>query len=168
MNAEKIEIEVELIFEDFLRNIFWQSFKNFWFIFLLALVLSPLVISGLYALISAGKFSLLILVPILPMLAALLVLYSIYSSAKQAHARARHKIQWVFSEAGYESFTAIGTSEISWAGIEEIAETSKDFLLFPQKPLFIIIPKRFFSASQLVDFRKLVRENLGSKAKLKS
>jgi len=41
---KKIEIEVILEFNDFSRNIFWQTFKRVWLIIPLALLLTSLAI----------------------------------------------------------------------------------------------------------------------------
>ena len=167
MGAEKINIEVELTFEDFFRNIFWQTLRKTWLIFFLAIILLPLVIFNVYGMVSSGKFSPLIFLPFVPVLAVLFVLYSIYSSAKKTAETAKHKIQWSFSDRGYENFTANSKSKVSWNEIEEVIETNKDFLIFPQKPIFIIIPKRFFVDAQIKEVKGIIRQRFARKAKLK-
>jgi hypothetical protein len=169
MEEKKVEIEVELTFEDFFRAVFWQSFNISLVLFvILTLLFTPLAIFGVVAMMKSGKFSFTILLPLLPLLITLLSLYSIFSSAKNSSKKMKHKVQWTFSDNGYESFTPIGKTDANWSGIEEIKETSKDFLLIIQKPIFVLIPKRFFNEPQITDFREIVSKALGNKAKLKS
>lgn len=168
MQEKKIEITVSLTFQDILRNIFWQTFKKVWFIFLLALAFTPFFFVGVYSLIIAGKFGALIIMPAVPLFIVLIILFSIYSSAKKSFKSIKGDIKWVFTENGYETVTPIGTSQSNWEGLEEIKETTQDFLLYPQKPIFIVIPKRSFQNEiQMSEFKELVQENLGEKAKLK-
>jgi YcxB-like protein len=168
MEEKKVEIEVELTFGDFFRAVFWQSFNTRLILFvILTLIFTPLAIFGVVAMMKSGKFSFTILLPLLPLFIILLSLYSIFSSAKNSSKKMNHKVQWVFSDDGYKSFTPIGRTEANWNGIDEIKETSKDFLLIIQKPVFVMIPKRFFNESQITDFRAIVSRALGSKAKLK-
>lgn len=162
-NKRTVEIEVVLEFNDFLRVIFWQSFRKMWFIFLLALILSPLAIYSLLFF----KFSPALFFPLMPAIGALLMLWGIYTGAKKSSQAVKGKIQWLFFDDGYETFTPVGTTRNNWESLEEVQEKGKDFLLFPQKPMFIIIPKRFFTTEQIAEFRELLRENLGNKAKLK-
>jgi YcxB-like protein len=167
MEEEKIEIETELTFEDFFRNIYWETLRKTWFIWLIAVFLTPGLVYIVYLMLTTGKFSIFILFPAMPIIVVLFNIYSIYTSAKKNAESVRHRIFWSFSESGYETFTPIGKTESSWEGLEEIRESNKDFLLVPQKPLFIIIPKRFFTESQLMRFKQIVRFGLGDKAKLK-
>ena len=135
-----------------------------WLIIPLALVLTPLSIRSIFL---AG-FSPLYLFTLTPALAVFVILWSIYTSSKKSFQSVKAKIKWRFSEDGYENSTSVGTSNCRWESLEEVEELNKDFLLYPQKPIFIILPKRFFkSESQISEFRELVHENLGDKAKLK-
>lgn len=169
MEKHTVDIDVLLEYKDFLRNIFWQTFKKTWFIFLLALLLTPLFFYGVFAMILTGKFSAGIFLPSLPFIAVLMNLYGVRSSAKKSFENLKGKIQWSFSDEGFKTFTAVGTSENNWEGLEEIKETNNDFLLFIQKPIFIIIPKRCFqNESDILEFKQIVERNLGSKAKLKN
>ncbi len=168
MKEEKVEVEIQLKFDDFFRNIFWETLRKMWFVWLVAFFLSPMIVYFIYLMLTTGKFSIFILFPLMPIIAVLLSIYSVYTSAKKNAETTRHCIFWSFSESGYETFTAIGKTESSWEGIEEIKESNKDFLLIPQKPLFIIIPKRFFDESQLMRFKQIVSVGLGDKAKLKN
>ena len=170
MNEQQsIEIEGNLEFNDLFRNVFWQTFKKLWFIFFLALILTPMGVFGIYLSIANSKFNPLIIMPFLPFLAVILSVYGVYSGAKKAFDSTKGKLQYSFSENGYDIFSPVGKSELGWASLEEIQEKSKEFLLYPQKPVFFVIPKRWFdSEAQIDEFRHLVRSVMGKRAKVKS
>jgi len=167
-----IEINVQLEFQDFWQVLFWQTIKRFWLMYLLTLVITLPVISMIfYALLTNPekiKFSPVIILPLLPLLAVLMSQWSVYSSAKKSMASVKGKTLWIFSEDDFKVFTPVARNESDWESLEKIEEKSKAFLLYPQKNVFMLVPKRFFeSEAQIQEFRELVREKLGSKAKLK-
>jgi hypothetical protein len=114
------------------------------------------------------KFSPGFIIPLLPLLVVLMNQWSVYSSAKKSMASVKGKTLWIFSEDDFEVLTPVARNESDWESLEKIEEKSKAFLLYPQQNVFLLIPKRFFeSEAQIQEFRELVREKLGSKAKLK-
>lgn len=62
---------------------------------------------------------------------------------------------------GYQSDIGEGASK--WAAFTNWHETENLFMLYTGARLFRIIPKRAFEASQLTEFRELLRRKLGSK-----
>jgi hypothetical protein len=170
---EPIEINVQLEFKDFWRVLFGETLKNFWFIYLLTLVISlPLLAIFFYALFTSPgriKFSPVIILPLLPLLTVLVIQWSVYSAAKRSRDAVKGTTRWLFSEDGFETFTPIARSENGWQTLEKVKEKKDCFLLYPQNNIFMVIPHRFFEGeSQIEEFRELVKEQLGSKAKLKN
>lgn len=167
-----IEIEIQPNFKDFWRVIFWQSFKKFWFMYLLTLIISiPVICLSLYALITNPivKLSPALIIPLLPLLVVLLNQWSVYSGAKSSVASVKGKSQWAFSKDGFEVFTPVVRNQSDWSNLERIEEKKEYFLLYPQKNISIPIPKRFFqSEAQVQEFRELVRHKLGNKAFLQT
>jgi len=50
--------------------------------------------------------------------------------------------EWIFSDERVKIETAVGSTEIRWEGYLKYRETSKLFLLYPQRNLAQFIPKR--------------------------
>lgn len=168
----QIEIDVQLEFKDFWKVLFWKTVKIFWLMYLLTLVISlPLLSVYVYSLTTNPdkvKFSPAIILPALPLLAVLFSQWPIYSAAKHSAASVKGKTKWVFSEDEFEVFSAVSRNESDWQSLEKVEERSEVFLLYPQKNISMLIPKRFFEdETQIQDFKELVREKLGDKAKLK-
>lgn len=172
MAEESIEVDVQLEFEDFWRVLFWKTLKRYWHMYFLTFAISlPAIVIFFYVLLTNPeriKFSPAILLLLLPLLTVLIVQWSIYTRAKKSDVSLKSKARWVFYRDEFDVFTPVSRSENSWESLVEVEEESKNFLLFLHKDIFMIIPKRFFeSDSQIQEFRELVRENLGDRAKLK-
>ena len=75
---------------------------------------------------------------------------------------------YVFNEYGFEAETNSSTVKTLWSKLVKTQETKTDFLLFTQRNLAIPIPKHFLDDNQLVEFKELLHEKLGEKAKLKN
>jgi len=114
---------------------------------------------------SVGQtFALLTLIPI--GIAAALYL-NIWRQSKIIE-RSLEKSIFVFSDDGVESTSRLASVKVAWETLQKIRELKDYFLFYPQKNVFYIIPKRFFvDENQLLDFRNLVKEKFGDKAKLK-
>lgn len=56
--------------------------------------------------------------------------------------------------------TADASSETRWAGFIRWIESKNEILLYPQRSIFLIIPKRAFSPNQLPELRSRLRENV--------
>jgi hypothetical protein len=168
MDERKIEIEAELTFDDFFYTIVSRSFNVRW-IFVIAafIVIIPLALSLIFLAYAKGDWLFTLIILGLPILIFAVVFYQYYRVAKRLAAKSKAKIQWAFSDFGYDVVSDVGTAQVSWKGVEEIIEIKKHFLMVVQNPLYFIIPKRFFDESQIVDFRELVRRHLGENAKLK-
>jgi YcxB-like protein len=167
MDEEKIEIEVELTFEDFFHAIVSRSYNVRWiFVVIALLVIVPLVLFSIIFSYVNGKWFVTSVMLGLPILIFSGVFYNFYRIAKRLATKSKSKIQWSFSDFGYNLVTENGTAQVNWNGVDEIVETTKHFLLIIQNPIYIIVPKRFFTESQITEFRELVRRTLGDKAKL--
>jgi hypothetical protein len=171
MDKDVIEITVDLKFVDFWRPLFWQHFRQLWIIYLVAAVISiPALVFVSYALLARpdAKFTPALILPLLPVFIVALDQWAVYSSAQRSVDAVKSKISWQFSTDGYTTSTAMGRADCIWDSLAEIQEKNKEFLLFPQKPIFIVLPKRSFAGEvQIREFRSLILKEMGSRAKLK-
>lgn len=77
-------------------------------------------------------------------------------------------IRYTFSDSGYEISYSKGFSQADWDNLVKVRETSQCFLLYPQKLMFQIVPKRGFSnIHEIRAVRSLISSKLGKKAKLR-
>jgi hypothetical protein len=75
--------------------------------------------------------------------------------------------EFTFTRDGLHSRTSMSESTIKWERFDKVVETSKYFVFFPQHNVFYMVPKGNFDGdSQLMNFRSIVRDSLGDRAKL--
>ncbi len=75
---------------------------------------------------------------------------------------------YVFDREGVSSVNAEASSRQSWATYYEVHETDPNFILLRSRALMHILPKRYFRDElQIAEFRALVRDRLGDRAKMK-
>jgi hypothetical protein len=76
-------------------------------------------------------------------------------------------ITYEFSQTGASYSGPTGHGHLDWTSFVRIQETSEQFLLYPQKRLANVIPKRAFqSDSDVQHFRQLVRDFFRGEADL--
>ncbi|HEU5238893.1 MAG TPA: YcxB family protein [Pyrinomonadaceae bacterium] len=77
------------------------------------------------------------------------------------------KVQYAFFPNGYKVSDAKCSGNIDWDAIPRAAESKYSFHIFLSKTCFHTIPKRSFKqAEDMVRFRGLLKQSLGSKAAL--
>ena len=82
--------------------------------------------------------------------------------------KSREESIYTFTSSGCQIEGPNGSSDLKWAAFLSAKETRDLFLLYPQKNLAYIIPKRSFaSGSEVQAFRELVRQEIQN-AKLSS
>ena len=134
------------------------------FVFLGFLFSSIFVIKEVFAgrgnAISGFAFLPLIIILIV-ICSLILIIFSVKKNAK--------KVRMIFTEDEIDIYAPNQTSQVDWQNYRKISETKKDFILSGQSGSSLPIPKRFFQGDQQVqEFRELVREKLGDKAKLRN
>jgi YcxB-like protein len=67
------------------------------------------------------------------------------------------------SDAGLAVHTAYGDSKVSWSAYTAWAEAKSLFVILPQPRIYVPIPKRAFSSEELVEFREILRRNIGKR-----
>lgn len=167
-DENKIELDIKLELKDHLR-------ANYWFIFskwsMKILVVMAVFLTLLFIIIfilnpTAGFFPILIM-PVF----VLFLLGNIYWSTKRnlaSHKALQNSIHYTFSNEGISAVTKSSSGHTSWENILKAHETKHNFLLFASRILIYVIPKRCFqSPTQLTDFKQMLVNHLGSKAKLK-
>jgi hypothetical protein len=76
-------------------------------------------------------------------------------------------VTYEFSAGGASYAGPTGHGQIEWTAYLRIRETSEQFLLYVQKHLANVIPKRVFNSdTELQRFRNLVREHFRGKVEL--
>ena len=69
--------------------------------------------------------------------------------------------RWTFSESGIRTDGPTSHTELQWNSFLQVRETREQFLLYPQKHLANVIPKRCFASEiELGRFRELVRRSV--------
>lgn len=176
MSEKKIEIQVENTARDYRRVLLWFYFKKFLIVGILyLLIITPmlwLTLFGAGANPFDGKNSSIIWMmtffALLPILIVSGIFYNIWKQANNI-GKTLEPTKFIFSDEGLESSAKSSATKVTWNTFQKIQELKEDFLFYPQKNIFYTIPKRSFqSNSQIDEFRNLVREKLGDKAKLKN
>ena len=166
-----IDIDVQLEFNDYLKAnswFLWRKFKWLIVLLLIAAVVYPLIVVVRY---SSGVTVNYAWAYFVPWALLLVLLVSSYSGAKQhmASNKALHeKIHYVFSESGMDTTAASFSGTMAWQNVFAAHETGSNFLIFIARNMMYIIPKRCFQSAEQIDaFKRLLRAELGNKAKWK-
>jgi len=170
MSGDTIQINVNLTFREYLRAIYWYSWRR---------RRSTLpVMASFFAIVIAGTAAVW-LVPdtklgwptALAWGGLLFTLLSPYLMARQVAGTKKGFFDNVKHSFSPEGITAVGdmTSGFTrWESINRAFETKHAFLLVFSVFQFLIIPKHCFeSAEQIQAFKDLIRSSLGEKARLK-
>lgn len=174
MDEKRIEIEVFNTAQDYRRVLIQTSLKKLYVAGILYfLVVTPmlwLTFFGAGANPFDGKNNSVLIVMALFALLPILLVGGIYSNIwRQAKTieRTLEPAKFAFSENGLETNSKSTSTKVTWDAFQKVQELKEDFLFYPQKNIFYTIPKRSFTNDlQIEDFRSLVREKLGKKAKL--
>ena len=175
MDEKKIEIEVVNTAQDYRRVLFQQQWKR---VVLIAIIYLLIIVPTLWLTMfgaGANPFEsknndiviVMILFGLLPILMAANIYFGVWKQADKV-SKMIERAKYTFAEQGIETVTDSSSSQNDWSRLSKIRETKKDFILYPQENVFFVIPKRFYkNETQIEEFRNLVREKLGGKAKLK-
>lgn len=157
--------------EDIWRPMREETWRRTWFVYVVFGFFSGAALFiAMYVLIGMGdpKFLLVLVGPALLGIALAVGRRNIYKNAKHTFEAVKGPVRWEFREDGFSTEALVGSSDQRWESLEEIKETEHEFLLYPQKPMFIILPKKSFASENDIDeFRELARNGLGNKAKFK-
>jgi ABC-type multidrug transport system fused ATPase/permease subunit len=170
-----IEIDIKITEEVFWRVSFASRIKRF---LLVTSIYLPIAILIMYfAVFGAGanpfsekNWSILIVLFIICAIPFVFLAASYFSLRKLARklAKATEETHFTFSENEVEINSSSRSTKTSWKNYEKIQETKEDFVCYLNNYTFHPIPKNSFkNEQQLNEFRELVREKLGGKAKLK-
>lgn len=167
METDKIEIKVDVTFGDFFRAISERTFKTRpVFILLAVCFIAPVTLFSAFLALTGDAFPAITAVVILVMI-VLYIFGGIYRSAKRAAAKSKENTVWTFSRSGYKIVSELGRAEIKWEALDGIIESKEYFLLVVQRPVFHVIPKRFFQDSEAEKFRELAVSALGERARMR-
>lgn len=174
MDQQSIKIDVLLSLQDYLRANYWVLFRRYKpakaMIFMLLFVG---VAYPLYLFFNADPLN-----PnesywglLAPWIVLLLIFGGTYLETKRQLASSKflHETQrYTFTEEGVETASLSSSGRQSWGLIREAFETENNFLLFISLTQMFIIPKRCFQSSEHIkQFKDLLKNRLGSKAKIK-
>ena len=179
----EIEIEAEYTVDDYARALTYIQNRTFNFKFLLnfALIAFPLFLAILFLaaytldpletieLIKVNVMYFLIFAVILVLLKYLPDLILKWTLKRQFNSSPvlREPQTIVISDEGIYGKTILSAGENKWGAIIEAVETDKDFYFFISNKFATFIPKHFLKDEfELASLRRIVRDNLGEKAKL--
>lgn len=168
MDENKIEIEVLIESNEYLKLAYFNLFRKLWFIWLFVIIFS---LYDLYNLEIWSLFSVFKL--LLPYLLSLvsLVIY-IYWSAKRNLKTSpvlKRVSNYQFFDDKITVKSDIFDSVLTWKNIIKAQEKANIIILYTVQNAGFFLPVRCFqNDAQIIDFRKLIRRKLGDKAKLKS
>jgi hypothetical protein len=172
---QKIEVEVNANAADYRRILFWYHWKRLVMVALVWLILFPTILwfvafgAGASPFNSENNSPLLIFIifAMLPILLGFSIYFGIFRQAKKIE-KIAEKVTFAFDEDGLETKSESTSSQIKWGRFVKICEIKKDFIFFPQENVFYTVPKiSFQNDEQINNFKDLIREKLGEKAKLK-
>lgn len=172
--AEAIEIEVDLERDDLVHASYALFFRRARFVLPLH---GLLVLTGLALVVTYGGeftgspalvlFGVLLLLA-LPGLALALVYWSAAGQFERAAPRAA-TMRYRFSAEALEISSEFRSGWLPWEAISEAFETKKSFLLFLSPGEHYVVPKRCFpNAGDIDRLRALLREQVGTKARVSS
>ena len=176
MNEKRIEIDVVNTVQDYRRVLFQQQWKR---VVLIAIVYLIIIVPTIWlTMFGAGAnpfesksndpLIVMSLFGILPILMAISIYFGVWRQADKI-SKIIERAKFTFTEQGLESVTESSSSQMDWNRFSKIRETKDDFIFYPQENIFFVIPKRFYQDKVQIDnFRELIREKLGKKAKLKN
>jgi YcxB-like protein len=72
-------------------------------------------------------------------------------------------INFTFTDEGLHFRSKLADSKVDWSAYVNWVEEKAIFAVFPHPRIFIVIPKRAFSADQLIEFRELLCEKVKRK-----
>ncbi len=136
------------------------------------LLLTALVFAVTYGGEFAGSPAILLLgftlLLVLPGLALALVYWSASSQFERAAPQAP-TMRYRFSPEALEISSEVRSGWLPWEAVSEAFETKKSFLLFLSPGEHYVVPKRCVPCADNIDrLRDLLREQIGTKAKLRS
>ena len=170
-----IEIEVDLIPDDYRRTLYWYHKTRLIINGLIATFIGIVCgFAGVYFMVTSvalepsfANVFLIILAILLPGLFFLLAAHLNIRSQVKNIMRMVETTKFTFTSHRLEMVSHSSSSQIAWRKLFKVCETKDAFIFFVQKNLFYPVPKRFFQNPQQVDeFRELLVDNLGDKAKL--
>ena len=177
-NEQKIEIQIDVRAEDYRRVLFWYNRSKIFALTAVLLLAVPFIIwfvvfvEGTSRIDSSQRnffeiaifYGMFALVPIF----LAIILISIWTQSRKL-AAISEVATFIFDDEGLKSNAKSTTTKSNWERFAKICETKTDFIFFPQENIFYPIPKRFFQNNkQIRNFKNLIREKLGKKAKLRS
>lgn len=175
MKNNFVEISTNLTLEDLKRIGFRQirtkliflASITFIFVVFFALSLAVILLSNKNNLPLVSIFPILIPISLFSFVLIALV-WAVIRQSKQMSQNIE-PTKYIFNEQGMEAESASVSVKTTWTKFLKVTETDTDFLIFTQKNIAIPIPKRFIeSDGELDEFRNLIKEKLGGKAKLKN
>ena len=170
-----ISIQTHLTRNDLYRFTVRMMLRKFWFLAVPIALISVLYLAAFLPQVSPDqKAKIIANLETFPYFAGvfLLVIFVVpYFSAKSQHKSSRFlqgSITYTFSEEGLGIQTSVSTSMSQWAAILRAEETKSFLMLYPNKVVGMLIPKRDIpEEATLGQLRKMIRENVKGKVKLR-
>jgi hypothetical protein len=179
MTGQKsVRVDVSISFREYLLLLYGLALSRAWY-FILVAILPFLIVPGLLVAIFASSAGIgitetrILLIGVY--LLALLLIFSLpLVILRQARknvseiAYLKNPATYTFTDDGVEVLGTWFNREIGWSGIRAAFELRNCFVLTTDEPaLFPITLKSFDSESDVCELRKLIRDRIGKRARLK-
>ena len=174
---QSIKVDVFLNLNDYLRANYWTLFKKYKLTEMLILAFIVIGSIGVFLFPEVFKnktatrnsnFLVVLLGTFL--LIHMFVIGWTYWETKQSRESKKSLLDtyhYIFTEERIEISSRLFYSRYNWEMIREAIETQHNFLLYISRHQFLIIPRNCFQSSDEVNqFKNLLKDILGSKAKI--
>jgi hypothetical protein len=169
----RIEVEYQLDFGEFYRGLRWYAWRKCWWIYCFLILGVPAALTTFLPPSNPTAHPLLAAFPasITAIFIAAWLYWGVYRNARKqfdSNANLRSLRHSIFSKDGVEGSSAESSGRASWSVLYKVLETPESFLFFNSNATFGVFPKRTLGSDERVKaMRKLIREQVGSKAKLR-
>lgn len=179
MQANRIQISGTIELNDFMQAFLWFQFKRrivsqviYWVLIIGGAVLLYDTVANAPGSQADSILPFLLGLLAIPILFIALQVGLVYLNARRQFTSsklAQMRTEYTLSDAGIEAVNSDSSSKTHWGGFYEVHETDDSFLLFQNRAIMQILPKRLFDdPAKVAAFRDLLRKHLGEKAKLRT
>jgi YcxB-like protein len=168
----RLEVEYQLEFGEFYRGLRWYAWRKCWWIYCGIILALPALVSTIFREenLSGRLLSLALNELFGGTIIALWLYWAVRRNAQkqfETNSGLRVPRHSVFSKEGVSGASSVGSGAASWEVLHRVLETPESFLFFNSNVTFSVFPKRALGSAERVDaLRNMIREQIGTKAKL--
>jgi hypothetical protein len=171
----RIEVEYQLEFGEFYRGLRWYAWRKCWWIYcVLILGITGALMTTIFRPNdpSTNPVAAILVGLLIPIALAAWLYWGVHRNAQKqfkSNLSLRAPRHSIFSKEGVEGSSSTSSGKASWTVLHKVLETPESFLFFNSNATFSVFPKRSLGNAERVNaLRKLIQEQVGSKAKLRN